>query len=105
MSGATLLVRGVIEYGRLTEFNDAVPAFVEYRRSKQWAVPEVLHALSGPMNTVLMIFRYHAVADWEAECAAERSDREYGRIASALPYVAGSIEYELYQNATSASAD
>ncbi len=94
---AILLVKGVIAHGRLADFAAAVPAFVEYRRQRGWAVPEVLHGLAGPMNTVLMIFRYAKLADWEVECAAERSDREYGRIASALPYVAGTITYELYQ--------
>ncbi len=60
-------------------------------------MPEVLHGLAGPMNTVLMIFRYDTLSDWEKECAAERADAEYGRVAAALPYVAGSIGYELYQ--------
>jgi hypothetical protein len=94
---AVLLVRGTIEYGRLPEFAQAVGPFVEYRRRRGWAVPEVLHGLSGPMNTVLMVFRYDDLAAWEAECAAERGDAEYARIATGLPYAAGSIAYELYQ--------
>ena len=94
---AVLLVKGTIEHGRLHEFTNAVGAFVDYRRQHKWAVPEVLHGLAGPMNTVLMIFRYPKLADWETECAAEREDAEYGRVASTLPYVAGSIHYELYQ--------
>jgi hypothetical protein len=94
---AVLLVRGIIEYGKLHDFTQALPAFVAYRRDRGWAVPEVLHAMSGPMNTVLMIFRYEGVANWETECAVERVDAAYGRIASALPYRADSITYELYQ--------
>ncbi len=94
---AILLVKGVIEYGRLPEFTKAVEPFVEYRLRRGWAVPEVLNALSGPMNTVLMIFRYENMAAWEAECEAERTDAEYARIATQLPYAAGSIAYELYQ--------
>lgn len=94
---AVLLVKGTIEYGRLREFAQGVGTFIEYRRKRKWAVPEVLHGLAGPMNTVLMIFRYEKLSDWEAECAAEREDAEYGRIASTLPYVSGSIRYELYQ--------
>lgn len=93
---AVLLVKGTIEYGRLPEFTQAEPAFCAYRKSRGWAVPEVLHGLSGPMNTVLMIFRYADLADWEAESAAERRDAEYARVASRLPYAAGSIQYELY---------
>lgn len=94
---AVLLVKGVIEYGRLHEFTQALPAFIAYRRNRGWALPEVLHAMSGPMNAVLMIFRYDGVATWETECAAERTDAEYGRIASALPYCANSLTYEIYQ--------
>jgi hypothetical protein len=96
---AVLHVRGTIEYGRLPEFARAVPLFVEYRKQRGWAVPEVLHGLSGPMNTVLMVFRYDDLAAWEAECAAERDDAEYARIASGLPYAEGSISYELFQPA------
>ncbi len=94
---ATLLVRGVIQLGRLSEFAKEVRAFCEYRRKCGWAVPEVLYGLSGPMNTVLMIFRYDTLSAWETECAAERSDGEYGRMAGRLPYADGSIVYELYQ--------
>jgi hypothetical protein len=82
----TLLVKGTIAYGRLHEFCQNVGRFVEYRQSKHWAVPEVLHGLSGPMNTVLMIFRYVSLTDWEKECAAERSDADYARVASAMPF-------------------
>lgn len=94
---AVLLVKGTIAYGRLHEFANAVGQFAGYRQRRGWAVPEVLHGLAGPMNTVLMVFRYAKLSDWEKECAAEREDAEYGRVASMLPYVAGSIGYELYQ--------
>ena len=94
---ALLLVKGTVANGRLHEFASAVGQFTGYRRQHGWAVPEVLHGLAGPMNTVLMVFRYQKLSDWEKECAAEREDGEYGRIASARPYAAGSISYELYQ--------
>jgi hypothetical protein len=92
-----LTVKGVIEYGRLREFAEHVGSFCEYRKKKAWAVPEVLYSLAGPMNTVLMLFRYEACSEWEKECQAERSDARYGELASKLPYVRGSIVYELYQ--------
>jgi hypothetical protein len=94
---AVLLVKGTIAYGRLPEFAQTVGAFVAYRQERGWAVPEVLHGLAGPMNTVLMIFRYKDLSDWETECAAEREDAEFERIASKLPYTEGSLAYELYQ--------
>lgn len=95
---AVLLVKGTIEHARLHQFSEAVGECVSYRRQRKWAMPEVLlHGLAGPMNTVLMIFRYKNLSDWETECAAEREDAEYGRIASRLPYAEGSLQYELYQ--------
>lgn len=93
-----LTVKGIIEHGRLREFADRVASFCEYRGKRNWAVPEVFYALAGPMNTVLMLFRYDGCAAWEAECAMERLDARYGRLASTLPYVQGSIMYELYQD-------
>ncbi|MBI4717443.1 MAG: hypothetical protein HY763_06540 [Planctomycetes bacterium] len=95
--GAVLLVRGVIEQGRLKEFADNVGAFCEYRRAHHWSVPEILYGLAGPMNTVVMLFRYAGSAAWEGELAAERLDAEYGKVAATLPYVKGSIVYELFQ--------
>lgn len=101
---AVLLVKGIIAYGRLHDFSQAVETFVAHRRQRGWAIPEVLYGLAGPMNTVLMIFRYREVHDWELECTAERDDPQYGRIASQLPYSAGSIQYELYQSSDAAAA-
>ncbi len=59
-----LLVKGTIQYGRLQEFSETVALFLECRRSKGWAVPEVLHGLSGPMNTVVLLFRYGDLAGY-----------------------------------------
>ena len=94
---AVLLVRGTIAYGRLHDFAQVVGGFVAYRKERGWSVPEVLYGLAGPMNTVLMVFRYKELKAWEMECSAERTDAEYGRIASTLPYAEASIQYELYQ--------
>jgi hypothetical protein len=49
------------------------------------------------MNTVTMLFRYKDLGAFEREMKEERSNAEYGQIASRMPYVAGSICYELYQ--------
>lgn len=92
-----LLVKGVIEHGRLKEFADNIGAFCEYRKGKRWSVPEVLYGMAGPMNSVALLFRYGGSAAWETECAAERLDARYGELASRLPYVKGSICYELFQ--------
>jgi hypothetical protein len=95
-----LTVKGTIQYGGLKEFADQVGRFVQYRQQKGWAVPEVLYGLSGPMNTVLMVFRYEDLREFEREMKDERSNADYGTIASRMPYVPGSIGYELYQGGT-----
>ena len=47
----TLLVKGIIRLGRLHDFSQTVGDFTAYRRGRNWAVPEVLYGISGPMNT------------------------------------------------------
>jgi hypothetical protein len=96
--GVVLTVKGTIRYGDLKAFSDAVGHFLQYRAEQGWAVPEVLHGLSGPMNTVLMVFRYDDLAAYENEMKQERRDGEYGGIAAQMPYAEGSIVYELYQD-------
>lgn len=96
---AILMVKGTIEHGRLREFNQTVEPFIDYRREQGMAVPQVLHGISGPMNTVCLIFRYENLARLDEEIRAERNDPRYGELASKMPYAADSIVYELYQAA------
>ncbi len=95
---AVLMVKGTIQYGRLKEFSETVASFLECRRSKGWAVPEVLYGLSGPMNAVVLLFRYADLAGYEREILEAHKDTEYLRIASQMPYLEGSIAYELYHH-------
>ncbi len=95
--GAVLTVKGTIEHGRLAEFTANVGEFIGYRHSRGMAAPQVLQGLSGPVNTVLMLFRYDNLAALDQEASAERRDEQYGRIASKMPYAPGSIDYEIYQ--------
>ncbi len=99
-----LIVRGIVEHGRLGDFRQAAGEFARYRAQQGMAVPEVLYGMSGPMNSVALLLRYKTLADYEREYAAEHSDPEYTRLASAMPFVAGSIHYELYSAEPAAPA-
>ncbi len=91
-------VRGEIEYGRLHEFLQAVERYKEYRKRRGYVVPQVSLGLSGPMNTVLMIYVYEDMKAYEEEEVSTAGDREYARIASQMPYLEGTIHYELFKD-------
>ncbi len=90
-------VRGEIEYGRLHEFMQAVETFKDYRKRKGYVVPQVYLGLSGPMNTVLMTYDYDDLKVYEEEETGTARDREYARIASKMPYLEGTIHYEVFR--------
>jgi hypothetical protein len=93
---AYLFMRGIVRQGRLHEFVRAVKALREYRKTRAYCVPEVLYGLSGPMNTVLLRFAFPDLGRLEQEERELEADPEYARMNSALPYVEGSITYEIY---------
>jgi hypothetical protein len=70
--------------------------WIAYRRAKGWAVPRVLHALSGEMNTVRMVFVYPDMTTLEAQAAAEAADTGYARVAMAMPFD-GAIEETIFR--------
>jgi hypothetical protein len=93
---AYLFARGVVVQGRLHEFVRGVKRLQEYRRGRAYCVPEVLYALSGPMNSVLMRFAFPDLARLEQEERELEADPEHARINGSLPWVTGSIVYDIY---------
>jgi hypothetical protein len=93
---AYLFARGIVGQGRLHEFVRGVKALQEYRKARAYCVPEVLYALSGPMNTVLLRFAFPDLGRLEQEERELEADPEHARINNALPWVAGSIAYEIF---------
>ena len=93
---AYLFSRGVVKQGHLHEFARAVRKINEHRRNRAFCVPEVLYGLSGPMNTVLLRFTFADLGKLEQEERELEADPEYARMNAALPYVDGSIAYEIY---------
>jgi hypothetical protein len=93
---AYLFSRGVVKQGHLHEFVRSVTKLSEHRRKRAYCVPEVLYGLSGAMNTVLLRFAFTDLGKLEQEERELEADPEFARMNAGLPYVDGSITYEIY---------
>jgi hypothetical protein len=89
-------VTGRIELGRFGEFARALQPWAAYRERQGRAPMRVYQALSGPMNEVRMVFTYADLAAYEVEEREDAVDPEYARLAGALPFVDGTLEYAVY---------
>jgi hypothetical protein len=90
-------VTGRIELGRYGEFASAAEAWLAFRRERGHASCRVLSGLSGEMNTVRLVFSYPDLNAYEREEAADSVDPEYARLAGAMPFVEGTLGYELFR--------
>ena len=89
-------VVGRVELGRFGEFVAAAQPWLAYRASKGRAPCRILQALSGEMNAVRLVFAYPDLNAYEREEAEDSVDPEYGRVAGAMPFVEGTLAYEIY---------
>lgn len=89
-------VTGRVELGRFGEFVRALEPWAAYRRARERAPMRVYQALSGPMNEVRMVFEYGDLAVYEAEEREDAVDPDYARLAGAMPFVEGTLEYAIY---------
>lgn len=90
-------VTGRIETGMFSEFAQAMKPWAEYRAKKGDARAHVLQGLSGEMNHVRLVFTYADLAVYEREEARDALDPEYAKVAGAMPFVEGTIRYEIYR--------
>ena len=90
-------VTGRVESGRFFEFVEAVRRWSEYRMGKGDAEVRVLQGLSGEMNHVRLVFEYPDLAVYEREEARDSADPEYAKVAGAMPFVEGTLEYAIYR--------
>jgi NIPSNAP protein len=98
-------VTGRVQLGHFPEFLEASERWREFRAERGSAPCHVLHGLSGEMNLVRLVFSYPDAAAYEAEEARDAADPEYGRVASAMPFVEGTLAYEIYRVLGSAGDD
>jgi hypothetical protein len=92
-------VTGRIELGRFGEFVHAAEEWREFRRDRGFADCRLLQALSGEMNAVRLVFSYPDLNSYEQEEGRNSTDPDYVRFASAMPFVADSLEYAIYRQA------
>jgi hypothetical protein len=90
-------VEGKIAYGRLPDFDDAVAVYCAYAREHGYGEPRVLQGISGPMYSVRLIYTYVDLAAYERHEARTAEDREYARVAMAMPFTEGTIVYTIYR--------
>lgn len=90
-------VVGRIELGRFGEFAAAAEPWLDLRASRGRAPCRILQALSGEMNAVRLVFTYPDLNAYEREEAEDSLDPEYARVAGSLPFVEGTLAYEIYR--------
>jgi hypothetical protein len=90
-------VVGRVELGRFGEFLGAAQPWLELRAARGRASCRILQALSGEMNAVRLVFTYPDLNAYEREEAEDAADPEYARVAGAMPFVEGTLAYEIYR--------
>jgi hypothetical protein len=90
-------VTGRVHVGRYGEFVEAAERWQEFRAGRGRPPCRILHSLAGEMNAVRLVFTYPDLNMYEREEAEDTSDPEYARVASAMPFVDGTIGYEIYR--------
>ncbi len=90
-------VEGRILLGRMPDFMEAVGRYAEYARAHGHSVPRVLQGLSGEMNAVRLVFSYDDLNEYQRDEEVAATDRDYGEIASQMPFVDGTLAYSLYR--------
>jgi hypothetical protein len=92
-------VTGRVQLGRFAEFADAAERWRDFRAGRGHAPCRILHALSGEMNAVRLVFAYPDLNAYEQEEARDAADPDYARVAGAMPFVEGTLAYEIYREA------
>jgi hypothetical protein len=91
-------VTGRVQLGRFAEFVVAAERWRDFRAGRGHAPCRMLHALSGEMNAVRLVFPYPDLNAYEQEEARDLVDPDYARVAGAMPFVEGTLAYEIYRD-------
>ena len=90
-------VTGRVQLGEFGAFLEAAERWRVFRRARDSADCRILHALSGEMNAVRLVFTYPDLNAYEREEGRDAADPEYARVAGAMPFVEGTLAYEIYR--------
>jgi hypothetical protein len=90
-------VEGRIVTGKLPDFMQAVKRYGDYAEQHGYTRPKVLLGLSGPMNTVRLVYTYPDLAAYERDETRTAEDRGYGGVAMEMPYADGTLAYSVFK--------
>jgi hypothetical protein len=90
-------VDGRVAQGRLAAFADGLDRYLGYARDHGYTLPQVLQGLSGPMNSIRLVYTYDDLAAYEEHEACALQDAGYAAAASAMELVEGTITYSLFR--------
>ncbi|MDA8074231.1 MAG: NIPSNAP family protein [Actinomycetota bacterium] len=90
-------VDGRIIGGQLSAFVQGLERYLAYARAHGYEVPTVLQGLSGPMNSIRLVYRYESLASYEEHEARTLSDPGYAQAASAMELVDGTVAYSIFR--------
>lgn len=89
-------VTGRVQLGRLAEFVDTTERWQVPGRARIRVMPDLARA-SGGMNDVRLIFTYPDLNAYEQEEVRDTADPDYARVAGAMPFVEGTLTYQIYR--------
>lgn len=90
-------VDGRVIGGQLTGFAQGLERYLAYARDHGYEVPAVLQGLSGPMNSIRLVYRYDNLAGYEEHEARTLLDPGYAKAASAMKFVDGTLTYSIFR--------
>ncbi len=86
-----------VTQGQLVSFSKGVDAYLTFARDHGYTVPKVLQGLSGPMNSIRLIYQYDDLCAYEEHEARTLVDVDYAEAASAMKCIEGSVLYTIFR--------
>jgi hypothetical protein len=90
-------VDGRVAQGKLTLFAEGLERYLGYARDHGYTQPRVLQGLSGPMNSIRLVYEYENLTAYEDHEARTLLDVGYAAAASAMEFAEGTITYSLFR--------
>lgn len=90
-------IDGRVAQGRLAAFGEGVARYVAYASDHGYALPRVLQGLSGPMNSIRLVYTYADLSEYEEHEARTLQDREYAEAASGMELFEGTVSYSIFR--------
>ena len=89
-------VDGRVALGRLSAFALGVEEYKKYAASHGYSQPRVLQGISGPMNSIRLVYTFADLSQFEEHEARTLRDTGYAQVAGAMEFVEGTITYSIF---------